>query len=58
MKMRSMQSFVLFIAFLAGHLLAHAAAPMTKVIMTSGSASERDGAVYVARPGFLPQARR
>src|ERR1041384_2240986 len=27
----------------------HAASPLTKVIMTSGSASERDGVVYVAQ---------
>ena len=54
MKMRSMQSFLLFIAFLTNHLQAHAAAPMTKVIMTSGSASERDGAIYVAQDqGFF-----
>jgi ABC-type nitrate/sulfonate/bicarbonate transport system substrate-binding protein len=54
MKMRSMQAFLLFIAFLANHLQAHAAAPVTKVIMTSGSASERDGAVYVAQDqGFF-----
>src|SRR5262249_2004711 len=33
---------------------AHAATPLTKVIMTSGSASERDGAVYVAQDqGFF-----
>ena len=28
---------------------AHAAAPLTKVVMTSGSASERDGVLYVAQ---------
>lgn len=35
--------------FLDGSNEANAAAPLTKVVMTSGSASERDGVVYVAQ---------
>lgn len=34
---------------LSSYKLAYAAAPLTKVVMTSGSASERDGVVYVAQ---------
>jgi ABC-type nitrate/sulfonate/bicarbonate transport system substrate-binding protein len=35
--------------FLGGYVSVHAASPLTKVIMTSGSASERDGVLYVAQ---------
>ena len=37
-----------------GYQSAHAAAPLAKVIMTTGSISEREGAVYVAQErGFF-----
>jgi ABC-type nitrate/sulfonate/bicarbonate transport system substrate-binding protein len=50
MIIRSIYWFALFllIIFIANRP-GEAAAPLTKVIMTSGSASERDGAIYVAQ---------
>lgn len=39
----------LFAVLMANHRTVQAAAPLTKVILTSGSASERDGVVYVAQ---------
>jgi ABC-type nitrate/sulfonate/bicarbonate transport system substrate-binding protein len=55
MKNRSAYLFVLFCAFLVpSNEPAEGAAPLAKVIMTSGSASERDGAIYVAQDqGFF-----
>jgi len=50
MKIRSRYWLVLLFSFLIiNNRPGEAAAPPTKVIMTSGSASERDGAVYVAQ---------
>jgi len=53
--MRSILWFVLCFSFLIiAKRSGEAAAPPAKVIMTSGSASERDGAVYVAQDqGFF-----
>src|SRR5882724_4936746 len=49
MKLSSLRLLVLLpLLFFLEHL-AQAAAPLTKVVMTSGSASERDGVVYVAQ---------
>ena len=43
-----------FSLFIASYQKVQAVAPLIKVIMTSGSASERDGAVYVAQDqGFF-----
>ncbi len=55
MRIRSRYLLVLFISFLAvNNRPAQAAAPLSKVVMTSGSAVERDGVVYVARDqGFF-----
>jgi len=55
MKIRSTHWLVLFFSFLVtSSQSGEAATPLTKVIMTSGSASERDGAVYVAQDqGFF-----
>lgn len=52
------ESAVLLISVLSFFLCkaqaAHAAAPVTKVVMTSGSVSEREGAIYVAQEhGFF-----
>ena len=45
--------------FSFGYQPACAAAPLTKVIMTTGSVSEREGAVYVAQDmGFSQVWRR
>jgi ABC-type nitrate/sulfonate/bicarbonate transport system substrate-binding protein len=55
MNIRWSRWLVLFLFFLIvdNHPL-EGATPVTKVIMTSGSASERDGAVYVAQDqGFF-----
>src|SRR5258708_12656593 len=52
MKLRLIIS-ILFLFFLSCPP-AHAATPLTKVIMTSGSVSEREGAIYVAQEhGFF-----
>ena len=55
MKIRSTHWLVLFFFFLmTSSRPGEAATPLTKVIMTSGSASERDGVVYVAQDqGFF-----
>jgi ABC-type nitrate/sulfonate/bicarbonate transport system substrate-binding protein len=55
MKIRWSRWLVLFLFFLiVNNQPLEGAAPVTKVIMTSGSASERDGAVYVAQDqGFF-----
>ena len=55
MRIRSRHLLVLFYSFLAvNNRPAQAAAPLNKVVMTSGSAVERDGVVYVARDhGFF-----
>ena len=55
MKLRSIALFVSFVGLSASSApLAHAAAALTKVIMTSGSVSEREGAIYVAQEhGFF-----
>ncbi len=55
MKLRLLESLFLFLAVLASdQLLVHAAAPLTKVLVTTGSASEREGALYVAQDqGFF-----
>ena len=55
MKLSSLRLLVLLpLLFFLEHL-AQAAAPLTKVIMTSGSASERDGVVYVAQERVVSQ---
>ncbi|HEX9263152.1 MAG TPA: ABC transporter substrate-binding protein [Candidatus Binatia bacterium] len=55
MKLRLLESLFLFLAVLASdQLFVHAAAPLTKVLVTTGSASEREGALYVAQDqGFF-----
>ena len=55
MKLRFIALFVSFIGLSASSVpLGHAAAALTKVIMTSGSVSEREGAIYVAQEhGFF-----
>src|SRR5215813_14150116 len=54
MKIRSTHTFVLFCTWLLSSQPGEAATPLTKVMMTSGSASERDGVVYVAQDqGFF-----
>ena len=55
MIMRSICWFVLFFLFpIVANRLGEAASPVAKVILTSGSASERDGAIYVAQDqGFF-----
>jgi len=55
MKIRSTHWLVLFFSLLmTSNQPGEAATSLTKVIMTSGSASERDGAVYVAQDqGFF-----
>jgi ABC-type nitrate/sulfonate/bicarbonate transport system substrate-binding protein len=55
MKIRWSRWLVLFFSLLVfRNQPLEGAAPVTKVIMTSGSASERDGAVYVAQDqGFF-----
>src|SRR5215510_8953236 len=50
MKIRSTYWLVLFFSWLlTGSQPGEGATPLTKVIMTSGSASERDGVVYIAQ---------
>src|SRR5262247_3559118 len=54
MKIRSTHWLVLFCAWLLSSQPGEASTPLTKVMMTSGSASERDGVVYVAQDqGFF-----
>ena len=55
MKLRLLESFFILLAVLVSdHLLVHAAAPLVKVLVTTGSASEREGALYVAQDqGFF-----
>jgi NitT/TauT family transport system substrate-binding protein len=55
MKLRPLDSLILFLALLvSNHPPVHAAAPLTKVVMTTGSLSEREGALYVAQDqGFF-----
>ena len=52
---RPVQSFLLFLALLIADCpFAQAAAPLAKVLVTTGSASEREGALYVAQDqGFF-----
>jgi ABC-type nitrate/sulfonate/bicarbonate transport system substrate-binding protein len=52
--MKTVLAVLLLTCTLFGSHKVEAAAPLTKVIMTSGSASERDGVVYVAQDqGFF-----
>ena len=55
MKLRLLESFFILLAVLVSdHLLVHAAAPFVRVLATTGSASEREGALYVAQDqGFF-----
>ena len=55
MKLRLLESFFILLAVLVSDpLLVHAAAPLVKVLVTTGSASEREGALYVAQDqGFF-----
>jgi NitT/TauT family transport system substrate-binding protein len=55
MNLRSTASLILVFSFLIfSYPSARAAAPLTKVIMTTGSVSEREGTVYVAQEhGFF-----
>ena len=55
MKLRLLESlFILLAVLVFDHLLVHAAAPLVKVLVTTGSASEREGALYVAQDqGFF-----
>ena len=57
MNLRSTASLILVCSFLIFcDQPAGAAAPLTKVLMTTGSVSEREGAVYVAQEhGFFPK---
>ena len=49
MKLRSVESLFLLTLLLFNHPPVHAAVPLTKVLVTTGSASEREGALYVAQ---------
>jgi ABC-type nitrate/sulfonate/bicarbonate transport system substrate-binding protein len=49
MKFRAVESFLLFVLLVSSHASIYAAAPFTKVLVTTGSASEREGALYVAQ---------
>ena len=49
MKMRPIFFLFWFLVLLLGYREVRAAAPLAKVVMTSGSASERDGVLYVAQ---------
>ena len=55
MKLRLLESlFILLAVLVSDHLLVHAAASLVKVPVTTGSASEREGALYVAQDqGFF-----
>jgi len=55
MKVRSTQSLiVLLFLIISSYQLVQAAAPLTKVVMTTGSLSEREGVLYVAQDqGFF-----
>jgi NitT/TauT family transport system substrate-binding protein len=55
MKFRPVESFFLFLAFfVSNHSPVLAAAPLTRVVMTTGSLSEREGVLYVAQDqGFF-----
>jgi NitT/TauT family transport system substrate-binding protein len=55
MKLRLLESLFLLLAVLVSdHLPVHAAVPLAKVLVTTGSASEREGALYVAQDqGFF-----
>ena len=55
MKLRLLESlFILLAVLVSDPLLVHAAAPLVKVLVTTGSASEREGALYVAQDqGFF-----
>ena len=41
--------FIAQVLLIANHPLVHAAAPLTKILVTTGSSSEREGALYVAQ---------
>lgn len=50
MLLRPIESLYVLLALLVFHYTSvHAAAPLTKVLVTTGSASEREGALYVAQ---------
>src|SRR5713101_3658574 len=49
MKFSLFHSLILLSCLILSYLPAHAAAPLTKVIMTTGSLSEREGVLYVAQ---------
>ena len=50
MKCKSTGGLILILTFFPIRAQpAHAAAPLTKIVMTSGSVSEREGAIYVAQ---------
>src|SRR5919109_1808205 len=55
MKVRSTASIILFFSFfISSYQPVQAAAPLTKVVMTTGSLSEREGVLYVAQDqGFF-----
>jgi len=55
MKLRLIALFIsVFSLFFLRVQSAHSAAPLAKVIMTTGSVSEREGAIYVAQEhGFF-----
>lgn len=55
MKLRMITLLISVLSFfIFGFQYSYAAAPLTKVIMTSGSVSEREGAIYVAQEhGFF-----
>ena len=55
MKLSSIDSLILVLSlFIFSYQPAQAAAPLTKVVMTTGSLSEREGALYVAQDqGFF-----
>ena len=49
MTFRSAESFFLLVLLVSDHRAIYAAASLTKVLVTTGSASEREGALYVAQ---------
>ena len=48
-KFPIVESLLVLILFLSNYSTAHAAAPLIKVLVTTGSSSEREGALYIAQ---------
>ena len=48
-KLPIVESLLVLILVLSNYSFAHAAAPLIKVLVTTGSSSEREGALYIAQ---------